>query len=80
MLPPFSIERVDNWLACVKSREPPICDVAIGHRSAAVCHLGNVTVRTGRTIRWDPAAEEVVGDPEANRLLSRPYRAPWSLT
>jgi predicted dehydrogenase len=77
---PVSTEHFDNWLECVKSRVRPICDVAIGHRSATVCHLGNIAVRTGRTIRWDPVAQEVVGNPEANRLLSRPYRAPWSLT
>jgi predicted dehydrogenase len=68
-----------NWLDCIKSRKLPICDVAIGHRSATVCHLGNIAIRTGRKITWDPAKEEIVGDAEAARMLSRPYRAPWSL-
>ena len=77
---PVSDEHFENWLGCVKSRRPPICDVEVGHRSATVCHLGNIAVRTGRKITWDPAAEQVVGDAEANRLLSRPYRVPWSLT
>jgi len=68
-----------NWLDCVKSRELPICDVAIGHRSATVCHLGNIAVRTGRKIAWDPVKQTIVGDEDAAAMLSRPYRAPWSL-
>jgi len=68
-----------NWLHCIKSREKPICDVAIGHRSATVCHLGNIAIRAGRKIAWDPKAETIVGDDEAAAMLSRPYRAPWRL-
>jgi predicted dehydrogenase len=68
-----------NFLDCIKSRDLPICDVEIGHRSATVCHLGNIAVRLGRKIEWDPVAETIVGDEEAKRMLSRPYRAPWKL-
>src|SRR5262245_47880206 len=68
-----------NWLECIRSRKLPICDVEIGHRSATVCHLGNIAVRTGRKITWDPEKEQVVGDDEAAEMLSRPYREPWSL-
>jgi predicted dehydrogenase len=69
----------ENFLACVKSRELPICDIEIGHRSATVCHLGNIAIRLGRKVQWDPAKEQFVGDDEANTWLSRPYRAPWTL-
>jgi len=68
-----------NWLDCIKSRERPICDVEIGHRSATVCHLENIAIRTGRALTWDPAKEQIVGDEAANRWLSRPMRAPWHL-
>jgi predicted dehydrogenase len=68
-----------NFLECVKSRARPICDVEIGHRSATVCHLGNIAIRLGRKLAWDPSREEFVGDDEVNTWLSRPYRAPWSL-
>jgi predicted dehydrogenase len=68
-----------NWLQSIRSRKPPICDVEVGHRSATVCHLGNIAIRTGRRIAWDPAKEQIVGDPDANRMLSRPYREPWRL-
>jgi Oxidoreductase family, C-terminal alpha/beta domain len=63
----------------VKSRAKPICDVEIGHRSATVCHLGNIAIRLGRKINWDPVKEIIVGDEEAAKWVSRPYRAPWSL-
>ena len=68
-----------DWLGCIKTRKLPICDVAIGHRSASVCHLGNIAIRTGRKIKWDPKKEEIIGDAEAAKMLSRPYRAPWKL-
>jgi len=68
-----------NFLDCVKSRKRPIADVEIGHRSATVCHLGNIAVRLGRKLQWDPAAERIAGDEKANAMLSRPYRKPWSV-
>jgi predicted dehydrogenase len=68
-----------NWLACIKSRKPPICDVAIGHRSATVCHLGNIAVRTGKKINWDPVKEQITGDAELAKWADKPYRAPWKL-
>jgi len=68
-----------NWLDCIKSRKLPICDVAIGHRSATVCHLGNIAVRTGKKVTWDPTKEEIVGDAELAKWTNKPYRAPWKL-
>ncbi len=68
-----------NFLDCVRSRKLPICDVEIGHRSATACHLGSIVLRLGRKIQWDPQKEQIVGDDEAARMLSRPYRAPWTL-
>ncbi len=69
----------EDWIECIKTREKPICDVEIGARSATVCHLGNICQWVQRPIKWDPAKEEIIGDPEASRWLSRPYRAPWRL-
>jgi predicted dehydrogenase len=68
-----------NWLECVKTRKAPICEAEVGHRSATVCHLGNIALRLGRKVTWDAAKEQVVGDPEAAAMLSRPYRAPYTL-
>ncbi len=68
-----------NFVDCMKSRKTPICDVEIGHRSATVCHLGNIAIRSGRKIQWDPASEKIVGDEDANAMLARPYRSPWTI-
>lgn len=68
-----------DWLECIKSRKLPICDVAIGHRTATVCHLGNIAIRTGKRIKWDPAKEQIVGDTEAAKWVNKTYRAPWEL-
>ncbi|MHC4445565.1 MAG: Gfo/Idh/MocA family protein [Planctomycetota bacterium] len=68
-----------NWLDCIKSRKPCVCDVQIGHRSVSVCHLGNIAIRLGREVAWDPDKEVFVNDAEANLMLSRPMRAPWHL-
>jgi len=69
----------DNWSECIRTRERPICDVEIGHRSATVCHLGNIAIRLGRRLVWDPEAERFPEDEQANRLLSKPMRSPWSV-
>jgi predicted dehydrogenase len=68
-----------NWIECIKSRKLPIADVAIGHRTATVCHLGNIAIRTGRKLKWDPKAEQIIDDPESAAWAGKPYRAPWRL-
>ena len=68
-----------NWLASIKTRRPPICDVETGHRSATVCHLANLGYQLRRPLTWDPDKERFVGDDEANGLLNRVPRDPWQL-
>ncbi len=68
---------VRDFLDAVKSRRPPISDVESAHRVSTACHLANLSLRLGRKLRWDAAKEDVIGDPEASRLLVRPYRGPW---
>jgi predicted dehydrogenase len=75
---PEQFERhVRNFLDCVKSRQAPLSDLESGHRVATACHLANISLRLGRKIRWNVDKEQIVGDPEAARMLERPYRAPW---
>jgi len=74
-----SNDHMGDWLKCVKTRKRPICDVEVGCRSVSVCHLGNIAYWLGRPLKWDPAKEEIIGDPEASRWLDRPMRAPWRL-
>lgn len=68
---------VRNFLDCVKSRKTPIADVEDGHYTNTTCRLGNIAYRVGRKIRWDGAKEQVIDDPEANKLVVGTYRAPW---
>ncbi len=76
---PVSDNHLQNWFDSIKSREKPIADVEIGHRSAIVCHLGNIARWVGRKLRWDPKTETFPGDDEANALLDRPRRNGFEL-
>jgi predicted dehydrogenase len=68
---------VRNFLDCIKSRETPISDLESAHRVSSLCHLANLSLRLGRSLRWDPIAEDVIGDRDASAMLTRPYRSPW---
>jgi len=72
-------DHFQNFLDCVRSRALTIAPSETAHRSASVAHLGVIAIETGRKIRWDPAAEKIIGDPDAERLLSRSYRKPYQL-
>jgi predicted dehydrogenase len=75
----YHLKHVKDFVECMKSRERPRSDVEIGHDSMIACHLGNMAQRLGRMIKWDVGKEQVIGDPEAQKMVSRPYRAPWVL-
>jgi predicted dehydrogenase len=68
-----------NFIDCVISRKEPICSEEIGFRSISVGLLGEIAMLTGRTIKWNPDKEEIIGDPGASALLGRSYREPWQL-
>jgi predicted dehydrogenase len=74
-----SDNHVGNFVDCVKSRKPTITPVETAHHSAIPGHLGLISMLTGRKIKWDPTSEQIMGDAEASKLLTRPYRAPWTL-
>ncbi|MCY3022344.1 MAG: Gfo/Idh/MocA family oxidoreductase [Planctomycetota bacterium] len=73
-----SPEHHRNWLDCIRSRKPTAATAEIGHRATSTCNLVEVAARLGRTVKWDPAKERFIGDDQANRLLSKAMRAPWS--
>lgn len=66
-----------NFLDCVKSGDEPNASVVVGHRSATVCHLGNIALRLNKELKWDPASERFEGSEEANSMLNRPTRNSW---
>jgi predicted dehydrogenase len=76
---PVSENHFRNFIDCVISRQQPVAPAEAAHRSITVAHLGNIAMLLGRDLRWDPAAERVVGDDGANAMLSRPMRAPWKM-
>jgi hypothetical protein len=66
-----------NLLACIENRGRPVSDIEEGYISTTSCILANLSMKLGRSNTWDHAKGLVVGDDEANKLLKRPYRAPW---
>jgi predicted dehydrogenase len=68
-----------NFLDCVKSRQKTITPIEVACRSISVGLLGEIAMLLERKVRWDPQKELFANDDEANRLLSRPMRAPWHL-
>jgi predicted dehydrogenase len=74
-----NLSHILNFYECIKSRKAPVSDIESGHRSTSTASLGNIAYRTGRRIVWNAGKEQIEGDAEASRLLSREYRAPWKL-
>ncbi|MDF7811566.1 Gfo/Idh/MocA family oxidoreductase [Hymenobacter sp. YC55] len=74
-----SKEHHGNWLECIKSRKQPIAPVEVGHRSCSTCLIHHIVMKLNRKVYWDSAKEQFVNDAEANRLLSRPQRKPYTL-
>jgi len=68
-----------NFVDCVRSRKATIAPIEVAFRAISVALLGEIAMTTGQKIQWDPVKQEIIGNPVASRLLSRPYRQPWSL-
>jgi predicted dehydrogenase len=68
-----------NFIDCVRSGKETIAPVDVAYRAISVGLLGEIAMTTGQVIKWDPDKEEIIGNPRASRLLSRPYRQPWTL-
>ena len=66
-----------NFIDCVISRDEPVAPIETAHRSITIGHLGNIAMRLGRDLKWDPDAERFVNDDGADRMLSRTMRSPW---
>jgi predicted dehydrogenase len=68
-----------NFIDCVRSRTPCYAPAETGHRTITIAHIGNIAMLLGRKLRWNPEAERFVNDPEADRMLSRHQRSPWTI-
>jgi len=69
----------EDFLYGIRNNAPTMADAEIGHRTCSMCQLGHIAIQCGRRLVWDPNAERFADDSAANRMLSRPYRAPWGL-
>ncbi len=72
-------DHVNNFIDCVRTRKRPNADIEDGHKTAVMCHLGNLATRLHRRLVFDGRTETFVGDAEANRYLTREYRKPYVL-
>jgi len=77
-MPPSS-EHNRNFIDCVKSRKETICPVEMAIRCDTIAHMVDVAAKTGRRITWDPKAEQIVGDADAARMITRPFRKKWKV-
>ncbi|GAF91475.1 unnamed protein product, partial [marine sediment metagenome] len=68
-------DHMANLFHCVKTREMPVSPVQVQHRTVTACHLTNISLRLGRKLTWDPKAEQITGDDEANAWQKRKQRA-----
>jgi predicted dehydrogenase len=75
--PQDDVAHVRNSLAAIREGAKLNADALTGHLSTSLCHLGNISTRLGRSLDFDPATEQVIGDEEANRLVRREYREHW---
>jgi predicted dehydrogenase len=66
-----------DFIDCVKTRKQPASDLASAHRAAVACHLANLSLRLGRSMKWDAAKNTIPDDREASTYLTAAYRAPW---
>jgi len=74
-----SDHHVKNFIDCCFSGKPTVAPVEEAHRSISLAHLGNIAMRQGRDLKWDPKKEQIIGDKGSNDMLSREYRKPWKL-
>ncbi|HEV2294111.1 MAG TPA: Gfo/Idh/MocA family oxidoreductase [Tepidisphaeraceae bacterium] len=78
---PIPHERhVIDFIECCRTRAMPRADVWSHHRNLTTCHLANIALRLNRTLHWNAAAQEIIGDAEATRFLSRPQRKGYEVT
>jgi predicted dehydrogenase len=68
-----------DWYNAIRNNRKPACEIEIGHVASSYTHLGNIAWRVGRKLRFNQATQSFIGDHEADKMLGRTYRAPWTL-
>jgi predicted dehydrogenase len=75
----MSLNHVENFIDCVRTRKQTICPIDEAVRSDTICHLSDIAMRLKRPLEWDPEKEVFPNDAEANRMLKRTMRSPWNI-
>ncbi|NQT51209.1 hypothetical protein HQ576_04130, partial [bacterium] len=75
----YNMNHKEDWLRAIREGRKPCMDIGVGHRVATMNNLGNLSYLLGRSLRWDGAKEQVIGDEQANRMLGKPQRHPYHL-
>jgi predicted dehydrogenase len=71
-------DHIGDWLRGIKTRTPTVANPESAHRAISICQIANLCLRLGRKLKWDPVKEQFLNDPDANRMLWRARRAPWT--
>ena len=74
-----SLDHTGNLLDCIRTRKETITPCQVAHRSISAALLGEISMLTGRKLKWNPDTQEFLDDPIASRMLRRPFRSPWKL-
>jgi predicted dehydrogenase len=74
------VNHMGNFFDCIERRQQPISDIVSQHQSVTTCHIGNISMRLGRPLQWDPKAEQFIGDEEANQWLYRQQRKGYEIS
>ncbi len=76
----FNMNHKADWFKSIREGHlRPAVDIEIAHRTATLCNLANLSMVLGRKLVWDGDKQMVVGDAQANRMLSKPQRYPYCL-
>jgi len=70
---------VDHFADCIRGEAEPVSGIDVGHRTATLCHLGNIAATVRRRLVLDTNAQAITGDAEAAGYMTRQYRTPWRL-
>ncbi len=68
-----------RFISVIRGNEKELCPLDEAIISDTISHMGNIAIRTGRKVTWDPVKGEVIGDPEANKLYIREMRSPYTV-
>ena len=71
---------IDRIIDAIRKKAQPISPITAAVHAETMCQQSDIAMQLQRKLRWDPKAERFINDEQANRMLCRAIRAPWSYT